>query len=100
MLGTDSARHGITDWIGARVGAHQASRKLGFIIPPEYVRALPSDQTTIAEAFKDAGYATFSAGKWHLGPEGSWPEDHGFDLNDGSRDKGGPRGGYFAPWVR
>ena len=98
MLGMDAARHGITDWIGARVGAAQAEKKMGSIMPPEYVRALPSDMTTIAEAFREGGYETFFAGKWHLGPKGSWPEDHGFDTNIGGWDSGSPKGGYFAPW--
>ena len=40
-----------------------------------------------------AGYATFFAGKWHLGPEGFWPEDQGFDVNIGGIDRGGPYGG-------
>jgi len=98
MLGTNPADHGITDWIGAAIGAKQAKRKFGKIEPPDYVRALPAEQTTIAEAFKAAGYETFYAGKWHLGPEGSWPEDHGFDINVGGWDSGSPRGGFFAPW--
>lgn len=98
MLGTDPARHGITNWIGAGVGASIAERKLGSVMPPEYIRALPADQTTLAEAFRDAGYETFFAGKWHLGPEGSWPEDHGFNANIGGWDSGSPKGGYFAPW--
>jgi len=49
---------------------------------------------------KAAGYATFFAGKWHLGPEGWWPENQGFDINMGGIDKGGPYGGkqYFSPY--
>jgi hypothetical protein len=39
-------------------------------MPPEYARELPAEETTIAEAFKAAGYDTFFAGKWHLGWEG------------------------------
>jgi len=93
MLGTYSARHGITQWIGSPVGAEQAQAKLGAVMPPDYVRELPADDTTIAEAFREAGYETFFAGKWHLGGEGSWPEDHGFDINRGGWDVGGPRGG-------
>ena len=50
------------------------------------------------KALKEAGYKTFFAGKWHLGSEGSWPEDHGFDINKGGWDKGSPMGGFFAPW--
>jgi arylsulfatase A-like enzyme len=98
MLGTYPTRHGITNWIGARVGAEHAEKKLGMLMPPEYVRALPADQTTIAKAFREAGYETFFAGKWHLGAEGSWPEDHGFDINIGGWDSGSPSGGFFAPW--
>lgn len=98
MLGTDPARHKITDWIGAKTGAKQAKNKLGAIMPPEYVRALPDAETTMAEAFRKAGYETFFAGKWHLGSKGSWPEDHGFKTNVGGWDSGSPRGGYFSPW--
>lgn len=98
FLGTDPARHGITEWIGAETGAAQSRRRLGKIMPPEYIRALPHHETSIAEAFRDAGYDTFFAGKWHLGPEGSWPEDHGFNTNIGGWDSGSPIGGYFAPW--
>lgn len=36
--------------------------------------------------------------KWHLGEEGSYPEDHGFDINKGGWSKGSPIGGYFSPW--
>ena len=55
---------------------------------------------TLAEAMKAAGYATFFAGKWHLGPEGFWPENQGFDINMGGIDRGGPYGGnkYFSPY--
>ena len=33
----------------------------------------------------------FFAGKWHLGNEGSYPEDHGFDVNKGGHERGGTR---------
>ncbi len=71
------------------------------LIPAPYLARLAASHTTLAEAFKAAGYATLHAGKWHLGPEGSWPEDHGFDVNIGGTDKGGPYGGgkpYFTPY--
>jgi arylsulfatase A-like enzyme len=47
---------------------------------------------------KEAGYHTFFAGKWHIGEKGSWPEDHGFDINKGGWDAGSPKGGYFSPF--
>lgn len=99
MSGKFPARHGITDWIGAATGA--AWRNAGRhnqLLPPEYVHSLPADYTVLPEAMKAAGYQTFFAGKWHLGDQGSWPTDHGFDFNRGGWDKGSPIGGYFSPW--
>lgn len=99
MLGTTPARHGVTDWIGAAVGEKQASGRLVKLMPPEYVAELPAKETTIAEAFREAGYDTFFAGKWHLGGKGSWPDDHGFNTNIAGWYTGGPgAGGYFAPY--
>jgi len=68
--------------------------------PAPYLGQLAAAHTTLAEALKAHGYATFFAGKWHLGPEGSWPEDHGFDINQGGVSAGGPYGGnrYFSPY--
>jgi arylsulfatase A-like enzyme len=68
--------------------------------PAPYLGQLADAHTTLAEALKQHDYATFFAGKWHLGREGSWPEDHGFDVNKGGIDRGGPFGGkkYFSPY--
>ena len=41
------------------------------------------EEVTFAEAFKEGGYSTFFAGKWHEGAEGRWPQDQGFDINKG-----------------
>jgi arylsulfatase A-like enzyme len=100
MSGKFPARHGITDWIGARTGKEwrKAGRK-NQLLPPEYVHQLASEYTTLPEAMKSAGYKTFFAGKWHLGEEGSWPTDHGFDINKGGWMKGSPIGGYYSPWI-
>ena len=99
MSGKFPARHGITDWIGAKTGEAWSKRGQGTqLLPPEYVHALPQEYTTLPEAMKEAGYTTFFAGKWHIGTKGSWPTDHGFDVNKGGWDVGGPKGGFFAPW--
>ncbi|MGK0188512.1 MAG: arylsulfatase A-like enzyme [Verrucomicrobiales bacterium] len=68
--------------------------------PAPYIGNLAKEHTTLAESLKEHGYSTFFAGKWHLGEEGSWPEDHGFDVNKGGIDRGGPYGGkkYFSPY--
>ena len=96
MLGTYPARNKITDWIGAATGKNW--RRNDRVLPVEYVHALPKEETTIAEAMRAGGYRTFFAGKWHLGGEGSFPEDHGFDINIGGHHRGGPPGGYFSPY--
>ncbi len=99
MSGKFTARHGITDWIGARTGEEwRKAGRFNKLLPPEYVHNLPHEYTTLPESLKEAGYKTFFAGKWHLGSEGSWPEDHGFDINKGGWDKGSPMGGFYAPW--
>lgn len=99
MSGKFPARHGITDWIGARTETEW--RKVGRfnkLLPPAYERGLSHDFITLPEAMKANGYKTFFAGKWHLGEKGSWPEDHGFDINKGGWDAGSPNGGYFSPY--
>ncbi|MFH6604535.1 sulfatase [Maribacter algicola] len=99
MTGKFTARHGITDWIGAASGtAWRKHNRHDKLLPSEYVHSLPNDEVTLAEAMKAAGYTTFFSGKWHLGNEGSYPEDHGFDINKGGWEKGSPMGGYFSPW--
>jgi len=99
MTGKFPSRHGITDWIGAKTG--EDWRKAGRhnkLLPPEYVHTLDHDYVTLPEAMKEGGYKTFFSGKWHIGGEGSWPTDNGFDINKGGWDKGSPKGGYYAPW--
>lgn len=99
MTGKFPARHGITDWIGAPTGVDwRNAERFNQLLPPEYRHNLPSEYTTLPEALKEAGYKTFFAGKWHLGNKGSWPEDHGFDINKGGWDSGSPKGGYFSPY--
>lgn len=96
QLGKFTARHGITNWIGARSGMDW--KREDRLLPAEYAHNLPHRDTTIAEALKDAGYVTFFAGKWHLGGEGSLPTDHGYDINVGGHERGSPPGGFFAPY--
>ncbi|MDO6803282.1 sulfatase [Wenyingzhuangia sp. 1_MG-2023] len=99
LTGTFPARHGITDWIGARSGEKWREKKrFSKLLPAEYEHSLKKEFITLPEALKEEGYTTFFAGKWHLGEKGSWPEDHGFDINVGGYDAGGPKGGYYAPF--
>jgi len=90
MAGKYPARIGLTNWLSGMI-----KKKL---IGAEYIRQLPLEDVTIAEAFKAAGYTTFFAGKWHLGREPYYPEHQGFDINIGGHHAGSPPGGYFSPY--
>ncbi len=92
MTGKYPARLNITDWIP---GKSPKDRKL---LGPQDLHHLPLEEVTIAEALKKKGYATFFAGKWHLGDEGYFPEDQGFDINKGGHHRGSPPGGYYTPY--
>ena len=101
MTGKFTARHGITDYIGAPYGAEWRNRRQTKLLPPPYNPHLNHDDVTMPEALKENGYNTFFAGKWHLGGEeqNSLPTDHGFDVNMGGYQLGGPySGGYFSPF--
>ena len=100
LTGKYPTNHGITTWIGDRAGeSWRGANRFDSHLPPEYGRNLRASEITLAETMRKAGYKTFFAGKWHLGGKGSWPTDHGFDINKGGWDVGGPRGGFFSPYV-
>ena len=97
MTGKYTPNHGITDHRGALSGEKWRDHNhFDSHLPPSSLNELRKTETTIAEALRDVGYRTFFAGKWHLGEDGSWPSDHGFDLEVGIGDRAGGR--YFAPW--
>ena len=99
MTGQFTARHGITDWIGAKTGAHwKETKRESKLIPATYKPHIKASVTTLPMALKQGGYTTFFAGKWHLGDHGHYPEDYGFDINIGGGHFGGPPGGFFAPF--
>ncbi|MBX3177379.1 MAG: sulfatase [Candidatus Hydrogenedentes bacterium] len=93
MTGKNPARLGFTGHITA-IGRHRWPEK-GRIIPPQDRMYLPHEEVTIAEVLKAKGYATASVGKWHLGHEGYWPEDQGFDVNIGGWTHGSPPTYYY-----
>ena len=98
LTGQYPQRTGITDYIGA---AQPAKWKRNTPhLPAPYTEHLALEHVTLAESLKAHGYATFFAGKWHLGGDGFSPEDQGFDINMGGLERGGPYGGkkYFSPY--
>ena len=52
-----------------------------FVIFPGHKYGLPTDEVTLPQALRQAGYATAMVGKWHLGhaDQKYWPQSRGFD---------------------
>ncbi|WP_417747285.1 sulfatase [Rosistilla oblonga] len=65
---------------------------------PNSVSRLKTSYYTLAEMFKDNGYATAHFGKWHLGSAPYSPLEHGFDIDVPHWAGPGPAGSYVAPW--
>ena len=51
------------------------------VIFPSHTYGLPTDERTLPQALKEAGYRTAIVGKWHLGHADRkfWPQNRGFD---------------------
>ena len=80
------------------------------VIFPSHKYGLPTDERTLPQALKEAGYRTLMVGKWHLGHADKkyWPQNRGFDHFYGNlvgevdyftKDRGGltdwQRNGHF-----
>lgn len=70
MTGKYPPRVGITDYIGAN--------RPGKLKPAPNSDHLALSEVTLAERLRDAGYATFFSGKWHLGNGEYSPSAQGF----------------------
>ncbi len=96
LTGRYPVRTGVTDWIPGR-----PSDPRGPITTPRTATELKLAETTLAESLKPAGYRSASVGKWHLGGEGFFPTDQGFDINIGGNSSGSPPRSpkpYFGPF--
>lgn len=96
MAGKYPARLATTDYFGGPqpdgVAKHWTAKKP--LLPAPYETHLPLEEVTLAEALREGGYATYFAGKWHLGGEGYLPADQGFETSLGG--SGGYK--YFSPY--
>ncbi len=93
LTGKYPARLMLTDWLPSGRWNPKAKLREG-----RFLRGLPVEEFTLAEALRAAGYRTASIGKWHLGSEPfSLPEHHGFDVNIAGNAHGAP-GSYFFPY--
>ncbi|WP_161604283.1 sulfatase [Roseiconus nitratireducens] len=93
LTGKYPARLKLTDWLPGRKD-FPFQRLLNAEIEP----AVPSDEVTLAEVFRDHGYRTAHLGKWHLGEEPLGPTSQGFEMQVPRWNKGWPKAGYFAPF--
>ena len=93
LTGKYPARLLLTDWLPSGRWEPKAKLREG-----RFIRGLPVEEVTLAEALREGGYRTASIGKWHLGSDPfSLPEHHGFDVNIGGNAHGAP-GSYFFPY--
>ena len=110
LVGQYPARTGITAPV-CHLPTVQLEKSLGKnengkvrVLVADSVSRLKPEYFTLAEAFKEAGYATAHFGKWHLGQnlktdDRYEPKDQGFDLDfPHTPSAPGPGGGYLAPW--
>ncbi len=81
ISGQFTPRHGVYAVYHTKRGPEEQMR----LEPYPNTHNLPLECYTIAEAMRDAGYATGMVGKWHLGGEQHRPVDQGFQL--GYEDK-------------
>jgi len=93
LTGKYPARLLLTDWLPSGRWNPKARLREG-----RFVRGLPLEEVTLAEALREASYRTASIGKWHLGSEPfSLPQHHGFDVTIAGNAHGAP-GSYFYPY--
>ena len=87
LTGQSPARLHMTIWHEA--AARSPNRRRPWL-EADAKHNLPSDQFTLAEALRQAGYRTWHVGKWHLGDAAHYPQTQGFDLNIGGTFWGAP----------
>lgn len=93
LTGKYPARLMLTEWLPSGRWDPQAKLRSG-----RFLRQLPLEEVTLAEALRAGGYRTGIIGKWHLGGEPfSTPAHHGFDVAIAANDHGNP-GDYFFPY--
>ncbi len=97
LTGKNPATLNLTDWIPGHQASQGPQPHQKFIVP-SFNQHLPLEEITLAEKLAEAGYATASIGKWHLGSDGYLPTDQGFDLNVAGYRKGSPPS-YHYPYT-
>lgn len=93
LTGKYPARLMLTEWLPSGRWNPDSKLRSG-----RFLRMLPLEEVTLAEALREADYRTCIIGKWHLGGEPfSTAAHHGFDELIAANDHGNP-GNYFYPY--
>ena len=99
MTGRNPVAVNITDWIPGHQDSRGGPGPQDMFVVPRFNQQLPLKEITLAEILSEAGYASASIGKWHLGGKGFLPTDQGFDVNVAGYSKGSPPS-YYYPYTR
>jgi arylsulfatase A-like enzyme len=89
MTGKYPATVGMTNFL--------VGRERGKLLEVPYIHYLPFTERTLPSVLRREGYSTWHIGKWHLGDEPYYPENHGFDVNIGGCSWGHQKS-YFSPY--
>ncbi|MCH7229105.1 sulfatase-like hydrolase/transferase, partial [Haloferula sp. A504] len=95
LTGRTSARHGVTDWVGANDPGSPTNWRIS---------GLPTSEATLPRQLQSIGYRTIHCGKAHFGNSSKNVLDYGFDVNIAGNEKGQPAryigaGGYGVPGL-
>ncbi len=82
LTGKNPARHGVTQWLAGRdtfYGRKGETPRVYCPVPQS--SGIKDSETTLGEAFHEAGYETAFYGKWHMGKlkATGGPKNHGYD---------------------
>ena len=94
LTGKYPAKLHLTDYIPG-----EGNVRAGKMLIPKWTQMLPESEVTISRVLQQAGYATASIGKWHLGPKEATPDKYGFDVNIAGGAFGHPPD-YFFPYGK
>ena len=95
LTGRTSARHGVTDWVGANDPGS----------PPNWrINGITASEVTLPKLFQANGYRTIHVGKAHYAISSVDVRDFGFDVNIAGNHLGQPAryigaGGYGVPGL-